>query len=165
MLSVLTTLLSLKFTQCTAYFKRLNAYTIYSILLNDGLVIACIILKYALRHYGQTLKCTSFISGQLKKYGVREASMAEKRDHQRINCAEKCLLYHEDSKYCGAIMNISISGALVALNDSVRSKITPGDTCSFILSNELSSSFCRYKIRITRVSPAGVGFKILEHTF
>ncbi|MDD2367507.1 MAG: PilZ domain-containing protein [Desulfuromonadaceae bacterium] len=59
--------------------------------------------------------------------------MAEKRDHQRVDCAEKCFLYHEESKCCGAIMNISISGALVML-DSPATSIMPGNTCSFILS-------------------------------
>lgn len=91
--------------------------------------------------------------------------MAEKRDHQRINCAEKCLLYHDDSKYCGAIMNISISGALVQLPGLTPGVFMPGDTCSFILSNEPSTCFCRYKGRIARVNPTGIGLEILEHEF
>lgn len=91
--------------------------------------------------------------------------MAEKRQHQRINCAEKCLLYHADSKYCGAIINISISGALVKLPSLNSDGIMPGDTCSFILSNDQETSFCRYGGRITRANPAGVGLVILEHEF
>jgi len=91
--------------------------------------------------------------------------MAEKRHNQRINCAEKCLLYYADSKYSGAIMNISISGALVKLPGLNPDIIMPGDTCSFILSNDEDTSFYRYSGRITRANPAGVGLVILEHEF
>lgn len=91
--------------------------------------------------------------------------MAEKRGHQRINCAEKCLLYHSDSKYGGAVTNISISGALVSLNGSTHDRIMPGDTCSLILYNDPTTSFFRYKSRVARVNQAGVGVKILEYEF
>jgi len=91
--------------------------------------------------------------------------MAEKREHKRVDCAEKCLLYHEESKYCGAIMNISISGALVQLPGFTAGTLIPGDTCSFILSNDPATCFCRYKGRVARVNPGGVGLEILEHEF
>jgi aminopeptidase-like protein len=91
--------------------------------------------------------------------------MAEKRQHQRIDCIEKCLLYHADARYCGEIINISISGALVNLHGFIPEYILAGDTCSFILGNDLSTSFYRYKGRITRVNPSGVGLEIVEHEF
>lgn len=91
--------------------------------------------------------------------------MAEKRQHQRIDCIEKCLLYHADSRYCGEIVNISISGALVHLHGFVPDYFMPGDACSFILGTDLSTSFYKYKGRVTRVSPAGVGLEILDHAF
>lgn len=91
--------------------------------------------------------------------------MAEKRVIHRINCAIKCFLYHDGSKHPGAIMNISISGALITLNDPGRCNIRPKDICSFILSNEPSTSFCRYKSQVVRVAPPDIGLKILEHNF
>ena len=91
--------------------------------------------------------------------------MAEKRRYQRLKCAEKCLLYYADSTWSGAIMNISISGALVKLNGSTPGSIKPGDTCSLILSNDPSTSFFKYKGRIARVNKTGVGLEILEHEF
>ena len=91
--------------------------------------------------------------------------MAEKREHQRINCAEKCLFYHDDSKYGGAVMNISISGALLSLLGSDYGAITPGDTCSLILYDDPTTSFFRYKSRVARVNEAGVGVEILELDF
>lgn len=91
--------------------------------------------------------------------------MGEKRNHQRIACAEKCYLYYADSTYSGAIMNISISGALVTLYGSPPDAIMPGDECSLVLSNKPGTSVCRYKSQITRVSSAGLGLAILEHEF
>lgn len=89
--------------------------------------------------------------------------MDEKRQHQRIDCAEKCLLYHGDSGYNGAIRNISISGILVKLYGDTPSVIKPGDTCSLILSNAQTTSFYRYKGRIIRVNSGEVGLEILEN--
>lgn len=91
--------------------------------------------------------------------------MDEKRQHQRINCAEKCLLFYADSRYSGAIMNISISGVLVKLHDFTPVAAMKGDTCSLILSNDPATSFCRYKGRITRINSTGMGLEILEHEF
>lgn len=91
--------------------------------------------------------------------------MIEKREHKRINCAEKCLVYYADSRYSGAIMNMSISGALVVLNGFAPGNVTPGNTCSLILSNAHETSFCRYKGQITRVDPSGIGVRILAHEF
>ena len=91
--------------------------------------------------------------------------MAEKREHQRVSCAEKCFLYCADSRYNGAIVNISISGALVMLPDFTEGCIMPGDTCSFLLSNDPATSCYRYKGRVMRVNPPGVGVRILEMEF
>jgi hypothetical protein len=91
--------------------------------------------------------------------------MAEKRQHQRIDCAEKCLLYHADSGYNGAIKNISISGVLVKLYGNTASAIKPGDMCSLILINAPTTSFYRYRGRIIRADTAEVGLEILEHKY
>lgn len=91
--------------------------------------------------------------------------MGEKRQNQRLNCAERCFFYCGDLKYKGAVMDISISGAMVKLNGSTPAAIRPGDSCSLLLSNDPASCFFRYKVRIARVFPAGVGVEILEHEF
>ena len=91
--------------------------------------------------------------------------MAEKRRHQRIGCAEKCFLYHSGSKYSGAVMNISISGVLVKLQNFKPIDILPGEECSLILSNEPEDSFCRYSGRIARVNSSGLGLELIEHEF
>jgi len=88
--------------------------------------------------------------------------MVEKRQNQRIDCAQKCLLYHADSGYNGSIMNLSISGAMVKLYAATTGSIKPGDTCSLILGNDMTTSFYRYKGRIIRVNSTEVGLEILE---
>jgi hypothetical protein len=89
--------------------------------------------------------------------------MVEKRQHQRIDCTQKCLLYHDNSGYDGAIMNLSISGILVKLYGDTTSAIKPGDTCSLILCNAAATSFYRYKGRIIRVNSGEVGLELLDH--
>lgn len=91
--------------------------------------------------------------------------MAEKRDHQRINCAEKCLLYVGDSRFCGSVTNISLSGALVTFYGATPNTILRGETCSLILSTDPATSICKYKSRIARVKPTEIGLEILEHEF
>ena len=91
--------------------------------------------------------------------------MIEKRRHQRIDCAEKCLLCIAESKYYGAVMNISISGALVNLPDFIPSGAKPGDSCSIILNNDPDTSIFRHTGRIARINSSGIGLEILEHRF
>lgn len=91
--------------------------------------------------------------------------MNEKRRHQRINCAEKCFLYYSESTYCGAVMNISISGALINLYGSSPDTFIPGEMCSLLLSDNPESSLFRYKGRIAYSSPAGLGLEILKYEF
>lgn len=89
--------------------------------------------------------------------------MDEKRVHQRIRCAEKCFMYHGGTSYSGAITNISISGALVTLDDgSPFDSIMPGDTCSLILSNVPATSFYRCRSRIIHINRCEVGLEIIE---
>ncbi len=62
-------------------------------------------------------------------------------------------------------MNISISGALISLTYPPSEVIKPGDACSFILSTNRESLFCRYSGRITHIEQAGIGLEILVHEF
>lgn len=88
--------------------------------------------------------------------------MDEKRVHQRISCAEKCVLYHGGASYSGAITNISISGAQLTLDDGASFDIMPGDTCSLILSNAPSTSFYRCRSRVIHINSRRVGLEIIE---
>lgn len=91
--------------------------------------------------------------------------MPDKRRHLRINCAEKCFLYYVESRYCGAVMNISISGALVNVYGTRPDTFVAGDMCSLLLSDNPETSAFRYRSRIAYSGPAGVGLEILQHEF
>jgi hypothetical protein len=74
-------------------------------------------------------------------------------------------MYLNKIQYNGAIMNISISGALVLLNGSTPGALKPGDSCSFILRNDPDTYFYRYKGRVARVNTSEVGLEIIGHEF
>ncbi len=88
--------------------------------------------------------------------------MAEKRQHQRVRCDSKCLLYYEQTKYCGVISNISLSGAAVRLYGLQIGALQAGDTCSLILCADPEVCFCKYTGRITRSSSAEIGLEFIE---
>lgn len=88
--------------------------------------------------------------------------MAEKRQHQRVRCDSKCLLYYAETKYYGVISNISMSGAAVRLYGLHTGAMQAGDTCSLLLCADPEVCFCKYTGRITRSTPAGIGLEFIE---
>lgn len=88
--------------------------------------------------------------------------MNDKRQHHRINCDSKCVLFHARTKYSGIILNISLSGAALKLYGIQPGTIRTGDSCNLILSTNPEVSFCKYKGRITRISSLGIGMEFLE---
>lgn len=88
--------------------------------------------------------------------------MDDKRQHHRIICASKCLLYHARIKYSGVILNISLSGAGVKLYGMKTGVIKVGDPCNLILSANPEVSFCNYKVKITHISSLGMGLEFIE---
>lgn len=94
----------------------------------------------------------------LEKKGV---IMIEKRRHQRIACATKCLLYQDDTKYRGMVENISLTGALVNIYRYLPAVITPGDKCSLLFCHLAVLTYSRFPSRIVRYSSAKVGLLFL----
>lgn len=88
--------------------------------------------------------------------------MDDKRNHQRINCDSKCLLYYAKSKYYGVIKNISLTGASIKLESRHPVNIHSGEICVLFLCADPQICMCKYYSRITRVSPAGVGIEFVE---
>lgn len=89
-------------------------------------------------------------------------SMEEKREHHRIRCESRCLLYYEQTRFCGVIQDISLSGAGVRLLGKKAGRIRPGDTCSLILGSDTSMGFCNYTGRIIRVGPFLLGLEFVN---
>lgn len=85
--------------------------------------------------------------------------MDDKRQHHRISCVSKCLLYHASTKYSGVILNISLTGAAVKLQGMQPGAFRLGDACDLILSTKPDESFCTYKGRIIRISLREIGLE------
>lgn len=88
--------------------------------------------------------------------------MAEKRQHQRVRCDSKCILYYAHTKYSGVISNISLSGAAVRLYGLRTGAMQAGDTCSLLLCADPELCSYKYSGRITRITPAGIGLEFIE---
>lgn len=88
--------------------------------------------------------------------------MREKRKHQRITCYSKCLVYCEQAKYYGMIIDISLSGAALKLYGLKTGTIKTEDTCSLILCAEPSLCFYRYSVRVARISASEIGLEFIE---
>lgn len=88
--------------------------------------------------------------------------MHEKRKHQRISCYSKCLVYYEQARYQGVILNISLSGAALKLYGLKAGVMKPGDRCSLILCADPTICFYRYAGRVARVSSSAIGLEFLD---
>lgn len=88
--------------------------------------------------------------------------MDDRRQHHRVRCDSKCILYYAQTKYCGVISDISMSGAAVRLYGLRSGAMQAGDTCSLILCADPELCFCKYSGRITRITPAGIGLEFIE---
>ena len=87
--------------------------------------------------------------------------MIEKRRHKRIDCATKCFLYHDGSKFRGMVENLSISGALVRIHRNLSGIINPGDTCSLLICHIPSLSYSRHASQVKYLHSTVVGIQFL----
>jgi c-di-GMP-binding flagellar brake protein YcgR len=74
--------------------------------------------------------------------------MIEKRSHGRIDCATKCILYHDGSKFRGVVENLSIAGALVIIRRNLSGIIHPGDVCCLLICHPLALSYSRHASQV-----------------
>jgi len=87
--------------------------------------------------------------------------MIEKRSHIRINCATKCILYHDGSKFRGVVENLSITGALVRIRRNLPGSIHPGDACSLLICHLPALSYSRHASQIKHLDSTTVGLQFL----
>lgn len=63
--------------------------------------------------------------------------LSDKRSGNRLASATECVLYHCGSKYSGVLEDISISGALVSMTNSLPYVVQLGDQCGLECCGEL----------------------------
>jgi len=87
--------------------------------------------------------------------------MIENRRYKRIDCATKCILYHEGSKIRGVVENLSIAGALVRIRCNLSGIIQPGDDCSLLICHIPALSYSRHACQVKHLDSAAIGIEFL----
>jgi PilZ domain len=80
----------------------------------------------------------------------------------RIICEAKCILNFDGFDYQGVIENISLSGALIKLNDKMPVSMHPGDKCDMIFCSNPDLYPVKYTCKVTRLDSAIIGIEFLE---
>lgn len=80
----------------------------------------------------------------------------------RIHCDTLCLLSYAGKQYHGIIENVSLTGALIKIDNTVPIVISPGVTCSLVIYSEPPDSNSEYKCLVVRVDSNRIGLKFLE---
>jgi len=80
----------------------------------------------------------------------------------RILCDAKCILNFDGFDYHGMIENVSLSGALLKLNDKMPIGMRPGDRCDLMLCD--NSDYCpiKYSCKVIRIDSEIIGVQFLE---
>ena len=87
--------------------------------------------------------------------------LSDRRDGQRVTGASQCFMYHCGSKYSGILEDISMSGALVSVTNSLPYVVQLGDACGLECSGDL---FCpdEYSSKVVRIDSHKVGLQFTE---
>ena len=88
--------------------------------------------------------------------------MGKMEKSSRFHCDAKCTFIFHGFDYEGVIENVSLSGALIKLNNEFPDGMQPGDKCSLTLSGEPDSSAVKYVCKVIRIDGASIGVQFLE---
>ena len=80
----------------------------------------------------------------------------------RILCDALCLINYEGKNYHGTIENVSLTGALIKMDDAIPTAICPGVACNLMLYSEMPSCRTEYKCLVIRLDSTRVGLQFLE---
>ena len=81
---------------------------------------------------------------------------------KRILCDAKCILNFKGLDYHGVVENVSLTGALIKLDNKIPSSMQPGDRCDLILCSNLDSCTTKYSCKVIRLDSAIIGVQFLE---
>ena len=80
----------------------------------------------------------------------------------RIVCEAECVLNFDGVDYQGVIENISLTGALIKLDNRMPDNIRPGDTCDMIFCSSPDVYPIKYTSKVVRLDSALIGIEFLE---
>jgi hypothetical protein len=82
--------------------------------------------------------------------------------NSRIVCEAKCILTFDGMDFQGVIVNLSLSGALIQMDDQIPDTIHPDDMCDLIFSANPDLYPLKYTCRVSRVDAGMIGLQFLE---
>lgn len=85
--------------------------------------------------------------------------MNKERSDQRVNYISKCLLDVHGTSYSGILENISKTGALIEIIETLPQTIQCGDTC---ILNALLLSPVKYTCEILRIDSPRIALQFLD---
>lgn len=83
----------------------------------------------------------------------------------RIHCEKMCVLNFERVNYQGVVENLSLTGALIKMRDTIPEGMKPGDNCGLMLCSNQTSCPVKYTCKVVRLDSALVAVKFLELNF
>lgn len=88
--------------------------------------------------------------------------MDKAEQRTRIHCDALCQLSYEGKQLQGMIENVSLTGALIKVDNTIPMVISPGVTCSLMLYGKLPDDYTEYKCLAVRVDSNRIGLQFLE---
>jgi c-di-GMP-binding flagellar brake protein YcgR len=80
----------------------------------------------------------------------------------RIVCEARCILNFDGFDFEGVIVNLSLSGALIELNDMIPDDIHPDSVCDLMFRTNPDLYPIKYTCKVIRVDSKMIGLQFLE---
>ena len=85
-----------------------------------------------------------------------------KAPSSRIVCEARCILTFDGLDFPGVIINLSLSGALIKMDDTIPDTIGPDDLCDLIFCTNQDQYPLKYSCKVVRVETGMIGLQFLE---
>jgi c-di-GMP-binding flagellar brake protein YcgR len=79
------------------------------------------------------------------------------RQNLRVDCYSSCTLNYGNNNYHAQLVNISLGGALICVEDDVLYKLHIGDKCDLMLSENPNVCFAKYSCKVISQNASSIG--------
>lgn len=84
------------------------------------------------------------------------------RKNMRVECYSPCILNYKSNSYRALLVNISLGGALISVEDDVLCKLHIGDACDLMLGDKTGLCPAKYSCRIISQHAPNIGINFQE---
>jgi hypothetical protein len=92
----------------------------------------------------------------------RRYPMSNQVPNSRIVCEAKCILTIDGLDFQGVIVNLSLSGALIKMDDQISNTIHSDDMCDLIFCANPDLYPIKYTCKVIRLDSGMIGLQFLE---